>query len=59
MYGGDYSQLTDLARMTVQCSTLDKVLHVLEVLFAQKGRGWVVLLAKNRVHPAFEAHSRT
>ncbi len=52
-YKGCFSLLCDLARMTLECSTLTEVLAALEVVFALPGFG--VVLVKNRLMLEYDA----
>ena len=49
-YNGDYSRITDLARMTLKCATLADALATLRALAALGSSGWDVLLLKDRPH---------
>ena len=61
-YGGDYSRLTDLARMTFECDTMSAASLVLETLgdleeTGIKGRpGYRLLAGKNRLMLEFDAN---
>ena len=52
-YRGKFSYLTDLARMTFKCRTLQQALLVVDVLC--NCRGWKILLIKNRLMLEFDA----
>ena len=52
-YGGDYARLTDLARMTLECSSFRAAHATLDALAADKG--FEVLLIKDRLMTAFDA----
>ena len=52
-YRGDFSRLTDLARMTFECETLTGALAVLNALAADGA--FTLLLLKNRLMLAFDA----
>ena len=54
-YNGDYSRITDLARMTLKCATLADALATLRALAALGSSGWDVLLLKDRLMLAFDA----
>ena len=52
-YGGDYSCLTDLARMTFECATIAVALTVLT--FIHEHADWKIFRIKNRLDKAYDA----
>ena len=52
-YGGDYSCLTDLARMTFECANIAVALAVLT--FIHEHRDWTIIRIKNRLDQAYDA----
>ena len=54
-YGGDYSRLTDLARMTFECATISTALAILN--FIRDHADWTIVRVKNRLDLAYDPSS--
>ena len=54
-YAGDYSRLTDLARMTFECATISTALAILN--FIRDHIDWTITRVKNRLDLAYDPSS--
>jgi hypothetical protein len=57
-YKGNYMQLTDLARMTFECHTLQEMVRTLQAM-SEETESWELIPVTNRINPAYNAVSLT